>query len=64
VWCDEPGVRDKLGWATDREYGFGPPVDLIQGFDGGIILRDSDGYTNKKAYVLFNDDNTFVRVPY
>lgn len=64
VWCNEPGVRDRLGWAIDREYGFDPPVDLIQGFNGGIIFRDSDGYTNRKVYVLFNDDNTFVRVPY
>jgi hypothetical protein len=64
IWCNEPGVRDKLGWGIDRQYGFDPPIDLIQGFNGGIILRDSDGYTNHKVYVMFNDDESFVRIPY
>jgi hypothetical protein len=64
IWCNEPGVRDKLGWALDREYGFRPPIDLIQGFNGGVIFRDSDGYTNRRVYVLFNDNSSFVRIAY
>jgi len=61
VWCANQKVREQLGWAVDAERGFANGIDLIQGFIGGVIVRDSDGRTKGLAYVMFWDDRTFVR---
>ncbi len=64
IWCDNSDIRNQIGWALADERGFKDGIDLIQGFEGGVIFRDSDGYSNKLAYVLFWDDNSFVREAY
>ncbi len=63
LWCDLPGVRQKLGSPIDVERGFSNGIDAIQLFENGIIFRDSDGKTNALAYALF-DDGTFSRESY
>lgn len=65
IWCNDQPIRDRLGWAVDIERGFDPGIDFIQGFENGIIFRDSDGKTNGKAYVMFGRDHgSFVREAY
>jgi hypothetical protein len=65
IWCREQEIQDRLGWALDTERGFSAGVDLIEGFENGIIFRDSDGKTQGKAYVMFGKDKgTFVREQY
>ena len=64
LWCAHSDIREQIGWALGDEGGFQDGIDLIQGFDGGIIFRDSDGYTHGLAYVLFRDDMSFVREGY
>ncbi len=59
VWCTYDDIREKIGWGLKKEEGFD---DLIQEFEGGFILRDSDGSSRGLAYVLFND-GTFIKVP-
>jgi hypothetical protein len=62
IWCREQDIRERLGWALDEEQGFPAGIDLIQGFDNGILFRDSDGKTQGKAYVMFGkDQGTFVK---
>lgn len=64
LWCAHADIREQLGWGLDDERGFEDGIDLIQGFEGGIIFRDSDGHTRGLAYVLFWDDMSFVRDSY
>jgi serine/threonine protein kinase len=64
LWCAHPDIRDRIGYGLADEHGFEDGIDLIQGFGGGIIFRDSDGYSQGLAYVLFEDDMTFVREAY
>jgi hypothetical protein len=64
VWCNQLGGADaRIGWALDDEHGF-DSFDLVQDFDNGIIFQDSDGHSKGLAYVLFEDNWTFVREPY
>jgi serine/threonine-protein kinase len=64
LWCRHESIRQQLGWGTDIERGFDNGIDLIQGFKGGLIFRDSDGRTRGLAYILFYDGMVFVREPY
>ena len=48
AWRQEPGVRDRLGWATDTERGFSAAV---QSFEHGLMI-----WSNAKGiYVLYHD---------
>ncbi len=49
VWCFQPGVKEKLGRATEPEIGVG---QLMQNFENGMMLRSLD---YNVTYVLFND---------
>jgi hypothetical protein len=52
VWCDEPGVRDRLGWATETETAYETAVQ-----------RDSaPKYTT--LYLRAADDNVWKLWPY
>jgi hypothetical protein len=64
LWCVHDDIRAQIGWGLSKERGFEDGIDLIQGFDGGIIFRDSDGLTRGLAYVLFNDQGTYTREPF
>jgi hypothetical protein len=66
VWCSLGGPNVAIGWGLEEEAGFwaGSGDPLVQDFQKGIILRDSDGTTQGLAYVLFSSDATFVRAPY
>jgi hypothetical protein len=64
LWCAHPEIREKIGWGLSDERGFEDGVDFIQGFERGAIFRDSDGQTRGLAYVLFGDDQTYVREGY
>jgi hypothetical protein len=57
-------VVEQIGKGLTDERGFEAGVDFIQGFEGGVIFRDSDGQTRGLAYVLFKDDQTYVREGY
>jgi hypothetical protein len=61
VWCNHSAIREPLGWPLDVEKDLN--LELAQGFTNGFIIRDSDGFTNRKVYLFFNDD-TYLRVPY
>jgi len=48
VWREQPGVRDKLGWATMVERGLGASY---QAYEGGLMLwSDQLG-----VFILYND---------
>jgi hypothetical protein len=66
VWCDLGAESAPIGWGLGTEAPFGPGHGdpLVQDFDHGMILRDSDGTTHHLAYVFFWDDGTFVRQGY
>jgi hypothetical protein len=64
LWCNYAALRSGLGWATANEQGFESGVVLLHRFSGGYLLRDSDGSSTGRAYVLRGSDNSFVRVPY
>jgi len=46
VWREEPGVRDRLGWAVDREVGYPTAIQrtswykynatYVKALDGGV----------------------------
>jgi len=36
IWRDNPGMRDKLGWATAKESGYSMPLQI---FERGVMLR-------------------------
>ncbi len=48
AWREEPGVRDRLGWATDTERGFNASIQL---FEHGLMIWSSV----KGIYVLYSD---------
>jgi hypothetical protein len=66
VWCNMGGPNVAIGWGLEEEAGFWPGSGdpLVQDFERGVILRDSDGTTRGLAYVLFSGTGTFVRVSY
>ena len=64
LWCATPYIREQIGWATDIERGFENGTDLVQGFEGGIVFRDSDGFNRGLAYILLWDDMSFMRDSY
>lgn len=64
LWCTQSDIRDQIGWGLDIERGIQDGTDLIQGFNGGIIFRDSDGQTHGLAYILFWEGMTFVKDAY
>lgn len=63
IWCENPMLRGRLGWALDRERGIEDNIDLLHRFERGYIFRDSQGKADGLAYVLF-EDGTFIRVEY
>jgi len=66
VWCSLGGPNVAIGWGMEEEAGFwaGSGDPLVQDFERGAILRDSNGTTQGLAYVLFSSIGTFVRVSY
>ena len=64
LWCKHNSIRQSLGWGLDQERGFENGIDIIQGFKGGLVFRDSDGRTNGQAYVLFYNGMVFSRESY
>jgi hypothetical protein len=64
VWCEIDGLSH-LGYATSpSEFVPNRGIDAIQNFDRAVIFRDSDGHTKDLVYVLFREDNSYVRVKY
>ena len=65
VWCDLGAASAPIGWGLADEQGFwlGKGDPLVQDFDHGMILRDSDGTNTGRAYVFFGN-GTFVHVSY
>jgi hypothetical protein len=65
VWCFLGAASAPIGWGLAEEVGQGPGNGdpLVQDFDHGMILRDSDGTNTGRAYVFFGN-GTFVRVSY
>jgi serine/threonine protein kinase len=65
VWCSLGAATAPIGWGLGEEAGFWPGNGdpLVQDFERGMILRDSDGTSTARAYVLFGG-GTFVRVNY
>jgi len=51
VWCMNPGVRDKLGWASEREKGGNR---WVQDFDRGVMIR-----TDHVGIAVLTDDGTW-----
>jgi serine/threonine protein kinase len=66
VWCMLGGPGAATGWGLAEETGFGPGYGdpMVQDFERGFILRDSDGTTKGLVYIFFNDGMRFVRVSY
>jgi serine/threonine-protein kinase len=66
VWCQLGGPSAPIGWALAEEVGFGPGNGdpIVQDFERGVILRDSDGTSKGQAYVFFGETATFVRASY
>jgi hypothetical protein len=66
VWCQLGGPDAAIGWGLGPEAGFGPGSGdpLVQDFEGGVILRDSDGTANGLAYVLISSSGRAVRERY
>ena len=61
LWCQHDDIRQQIGWGLKDEAGVD---DLIQEFEYGFIFRDSDGKTRRLAYILFNNEGTFIKEPY
>ena len=61
IWCTHPEIREPLGRPVDVERDL--DLEMVQGFDKGFIVRDSDGYTRGLVYVFFYK-GTWERVPY
>ncbi|MBU1879458.1 MAG: YncE family protein [Chloroflexi bacterium] len=49
VWYNQPGVRQKMGWALAPEHGY---ETVMQIYQRGLVLRDEQGITR----ILFNDE--------
>jgi hypothetical protein len=53
VWREEPGVRDRLGWAVDREVGYPTAIQrtsrykynatYVKALDGGVWELGPEG---------------------
>jgi hypothetical protein len=56
IWCSDPDIRLKLGWATDDEQGFRP---LYQVFWRGVMVRLPDG----RILALYDDGHWIVANP-
>lgn len=54
VWCEQAGVTERLGWATENERAV---VAVYQACERGLLLRDDAGV----SYAL-GDDHTWTRV--
>ncbi|MCG3209813.1 MAG: hypothetical protein FOGNACKC_03440 [Anaerolineae bacterium] len=64
VWCELDGINS-LGFAmAPVEFSAGRGINALQNFEKAIIFRDSDGYSKGLAYVLFRDNQTYIRVRY
>ncbi len=61
IWCTHPEIREPLGWPQDVERDLN--LEMAQGFENGFIIRDSDGFTNRKVYLFFHN-GTYQRVSY
>ncbi len=59
VWCQLGGADAAIGWALGEEA-----APTIQEFERGVIFASSEGMAGRWAYVLFSDDETFVRESY
>lgn len=46
VWCNQPGLKELVGWALEEEHGI---TTQYQGFDGGEMIRAED----TSIYILF-----------
>lgn len=46
VWCNQPGIKELVGWALEDEYGI---TTQYQSFEGGEMLRAPD----TSIYILF-----------
>jgi hypothetical protein len=57
IWCERTEIQQGLGMALERERGVNG--DAIQGFERGLILRDSTG----AIFVFFSDDQSYLNVP-
>ena len=54
VWCDNPEIREAIGWGVEKERSV---QGAVQEFDNGFIMRTGDP---TKVYVLFRDDQSYV----
>ena len=66
IWCQLNAANASIGWAlTKEEMYFDPgktPTDfIVQDFEKGVILRDSEGGQQGFAYLLF-DTGTFKQL--
>jgi hypothetical protein len=66
AWCQLGGPDAAIGWGLGPEAGFGPGNGdpLVQDFEWGAILRDSDGTVTGRAYVLISSSGSAVRERY
>jgi hypothetical protein len=54
VWCDNPEIREAIGWGVEKERSV---QGAVQEFDNGFIMRTGDP---TKVYVLFRDDQSYI----
>jgi membrane protein involved in colicin uptake len=55
IWCDLVDIQKEIGYGTQDE--FGTKDDLMQEFENGYILRDSQ----QRIYLLFADSFAYTR---
>lgn len=55
VWCDNPEIRQTLGFATQKERGMG---GAIQEFERGFIFRNDN---QSQVNILFKDTHSYIR---
>ncbi len=63
VWC-QPEVFEKIGRAIGPKYQPKSGDVLIQDFEHGVLLRDSEGYRHGWVYLLPRSSRTYIRLPY
>ena len=56
VWCEQNGVKERLGWAIDEEGG---DISAWQVFEHGLMISSA---TRAVTYALF-EDGTFTEYP-
>jgi hypothetical protein len=56
LWREEPGVRDRLGWAVEPEA---PVPIFLQQFENGALLKAQGG----TAWLLFYDGKAYSGLP-